>query len=130
MPFDYTMSEEDLLNFEFYEVSYADDSLVHLHRIYEKMLANQPCAIKPLNVGTYIFKAKNVELDKKINNRITYSIDSDSYIYNFYQTYNPTDRSEIDTTYDVYAMGGGGYNKITSGTVPSYRWYFIKVPKS
>lgn len=131
MPFDYTMSEEDKQNFQFYRIDHMTDSNIYQDQIYDKMLANTPYMIKPLNVGTYTFKAKNITLEKQINDEIICSFDSDSFINNFYQTYKQVYRSEIDTNYDVYVMSGGTFNRLTqSAFVPSYRWYFIRIPKS
>ena len=130
MPFDYTISEEDRQNFQFYIITSMTDSEIHYDQIYDKMLANTPYLIKPLNTGTYTFKAKNVILEKQIDNRIVLSLDSDSYTNTFYQTYKSTNKSDIDTSYKAYAMSGGTYVEIKSNGPSSYRWYFIKVPKS
>jgi len=131
MPFEYNITEEDLQHFRFYDIIGTTDSDLNTNRIYDKMLPNHAYAIVPLNSGTYTFKAKSTTLEKKLENRIISTFESESYTYEFHQTYKSTERSTIDTPYDVHAMSGGATGIIRPGnSIPSYRWYFIKIPKS
>ncbi len=141
VPFDYTITAEDMENFTFYGINMIasaaeageveDESLVY---IYIKALdegytlkANRPYVVKPKSAMTdHIFKAENITKVYAEDYTSRLFMATTPYNYNFYGNYRA---KTFETHNQVMYMGGGmiGWNK-DNATLGSYRWYIQLTP--
>ena len=141
VPFDYTITAEDMENFTFYGINMIasaaeageveDESKVY---IYIKALdegytlkANRPYVVKPKSAMTdHIFKAENITKVYAEDYTSRLFMATTPYNYNFYGNYRA---KTFETNHQVMIMGGGkiGWNG-ANATLGSYRWYIQLTP--
>lgn len=145
VPFDYTITENDLEKFKFYKLNMVanspnveeeatDDKIwvfVKPMKAGDVLYANKPYAFKPKEVVTnYEFTTQNAKLKARANGSVLEMATSDA-TYSFYGNYETTDLIYSDGYRDYY-MGGGKLYFIEDGypvTLGSYRWYLRSVAK-
>lgn len=130
VPFDYTITSEDLTNFDFYKVSQVSNSAegsevvttkvwIYLTPITDastKLDANTPYVFVPKAAGDYTFTTSTgAQLKAKTADAIL-----ESSTYKFYATYENTTAMEEDPFYYVNTTNQISYG--TTVTVGSYRW--------
>lgn len=139
LPFDYTITADDLENFEFYKISMiahsdtggesSDTEDVWIHVIPmnagDVLRANKPYLYKPKAViDSYEFIAENVTL-KKPTSAILLQTATTMATYSFYGTYQTTTLAPSDEQRDYYLSINGklSYPSTTNIAVGAYRWY-------
>ena len=142
VPFDYTITEEDLENLSFYKIHLIsasqsatggiveDDSQIYLY--YQPIAAgtvlkaNKPYFVKTnekTNVNkTFVFTAENVTLKGKNDGKML-SVSTSRYNFDFFATYESGLKPETEHWLGINGRGNLFWNKPTSTIASSYRWY-------
>ena len=140
VPFDYTLTAEDLQKFNFYKINMianspdpsvetTDEMWVFLTKLNEGAVlhANMPYAYKPkVAVTDYQFTSTNTTLKAK-NTGVIAKSETLEDIYSFYATYDNVTATDADPFYYVNINGGISYG--TSITVGPLRWIIRKTSK-
>ena len=135
VPFDYTITEDDLLKFDFYKINMianapnpetnaTDDIWVFLKKMSAGgvLHANMPYVYKPKEAVTdYAFTTANATLKAKNTGVIADSRTLEN-IYSFYVTYEPTTATAADPFYYVNIDGTVSLGDDGSVTVGAFRW--------
>ena len=136
VPFDYTLTDEDLDKFHFYRIHMIADSpepgegddtgelWIYLKRLSAgfTLQANMPYVYKPKEAVTdYEFTTLNTTL-KARQNGILASTQTMDDIFSFYATYDFTSPSALDPFYYVNIDGGLSLGNESSVVVSPYRW--------
>ena len=136
LPFDYTLTDEDLDKFYFYRIHMIADSpepgedddtgelWVYLKRLHSgfTLQANMPYVYKPKEaVIDYEFTTLNTTL-KARQTGILASTQTMDDIFSFYATYDFTSPSALDPFYYVNIDGGLSLGNESSVVVSPYRW--------
>ena len=135
VPFDYTITENDLVKFDFYKINMianapnpktnaTDGISVYLRKMSTKEVlhANIPYVYRPkTTVENYEFTTQNAGLKAK-NTGVIAKTETLENIYSFYATYEPTTATAADPFYyvnidDAMSLGNDG-----SVTVGAFRW--------
>ena len=143
VPFDYTITSEDAVNFDFYQINFiaaagvngevVDDSDVFLYvysaNIGETLKGNRPYIVKAKAAVTdYEFVANYVTL-KSMEESCRLTTSTSRYTYEFYGTYG---QFQATQAYDWMAMSRAGqicWNATAAATLGSFRWYLKVTPK-
>ena len=142
VPFDYTITQEDLADFEFFklhmisasanvgESSVADNTYIWLHieplEVGTKLSANRPYIIKPNKViENHVFETTNSKLYAKDDSR-RLRLGNAEYYFDFYGVYTSFNdpKEDAHTWISLNQNGNMFWNKENTGTMGSYRWYF------
>ncbi|MBP5339049.1 MAG: hypothetical protein J6Z14_07075 [Prevotella sp.] len=133
VPFDYTITDDDLVKFDFYKINMianapnpqtnaTDDIWVFLKKMNadEVLRANMPYVYKPKQVvEDYAFTTANAVLKAKATDaRLTMMTAEDTYT--LYGTYEPTTATEADPFY--YVNINGDLSLGDAVTVGAFRW--------
>ena len=140
VPFNYTISEDDAENFQFYkihmianaeeagEVDDLNSVYVYIEKLKagDEMRANVPYVVRPLNeMQDHDFILEDVVLNApKTTSRM--HLETNEHKYDFYGCYDELPFEERE----VYWMSGGILRPSTNGKLYSYRWYIRQVPKN
>lgn len=146
LPFDYTITDDDLEQFTFYKInmianseeagatSETEDVYIHLFTIEAAgtvLKANKPYIYKPKSaVDNYEFIAEDVTLKAKATSSVlSASTTTDNYA--FYGTYSTVSLSSSSNYRDYYMSINGdlSYPSSSSVSVGPYRWYLRKTSK-
>ena len=140
VPFDYTITDDDLQKFTFYKINMianspspsveaSDEMWVFLTRLDAGAVlhGNMPYVYKPLEAVTdYEFTTENATLKAK-NTDILLDTRTTEDIYSFYATYDNTTATADDPFYYVNIDGDISYGDAV--TVGPYRWIIRKTSK-
>ncbi len=137
IPFDYTITADDVANFDFYKIHFIaaagmsgeviDDSDVYLYvktvGVGETLKGNRPYLVKAKSTVTnYEFLANHVTLLPK-QDGILLTTQTTTHSYDFYGTY---DTFSATKPYDWMAMSKAGkicWNATAAAQLGSFRWY-------
>ena len=133
LPFDYTITSDDLLKFDFWKIDMiahspdpaqeaSDKIWVIIKRMSagDMLHANMPYFYMAKEAVTdYEFTTANAILKAKTTDVVA-KTETMEEIYNFYGTYEPTAATNSDPFY--YVNGSGTISYGTSVTVPALRW--------
>ena len=145
VPFDYTITEEDVQNLSFYKTHLIsavesatgglveDDSKVYLYyqpvAVGTVLKANKPYFVKvnekTKENKTFTFAAENVTMKAK-NDDCLLNVSTSRFNFDFYAAYVSGFKPEAEHWLGVNQYGSLFWNKPTSKLASSYRWY-IKV---
>jgi len=135
VPFDYTITDDDLVKFDFYKINMianapnaqtdaTDDIWVFLKKVDAGTVlhANMPYVYKPkVAVTDYAFTTENATLKAKATDaRLTMMTAEDTYT--LYGTYEPKTATAADPFYYVNIDGELSLGNNGSVTVGAYRW--------
>ena len=140
VPFDYTITETDLLHFNFYKIhmianspSPSDEPTDEMWVFLTKLNAdavlqgNMPYVYKPLQAVTdYEFTSTPATV-KGRNTGVIMKTETSEDVYSFYATYDNTTATTDDPFYYVNIDGGISYGDAV--TVGPYRWIIRKTSK-
>lgn len=139
LPFDYTITEDDLDNFSFYKINMIANApeagvseesemvwiFVTEMNAGDVLKANKPYVFKPkFTTDNYEFVAENVTLKKKDNSALLETATTEA-TYSFYGTYEATNLAVSTDHRDFYMSINGELSYPVSApiTIGPYRWY-------
>ena len=135
MPFDYTITAEDVENFDFQSISnveFAEGSTTRMKvrlstamQAGDKLTANTPYVYVPKKAGTFEFTSKNVTLkaESPETSRATFDV-TNAVKVDFYGVYTIAAPAEDDYIYYLAKSGTISRGTIPSSTVKAFRWIF------
>lgn len=140
VPFDYTLTDDDLLKFSFYKVNMianapdpsvdaSDEMWVFLKKLEagDVLRANMPYVYKPLEAVTdYEFTTDNATLKAK-NTGVLMKTETAEDVYSFYASYGNTTATADAPFYYVAIDGTVCYGDAV--TLGSLRWFIRKTSK-
>lgn len=146
LPFDYTITDEDLENFSFFkinmianaaeagETSATDDVWIFVNSIEagSTLYANKPYLYKPkAAVDNYEFVSENVTLKAPTSSVLLQTATTEA-TYSFYGTYETTRLQPSSDHRDYYLSINGKLSYPASSTIAvgAYRWYLRMETKS
>lgn len=146
LPFDYTITAEDLKNFSFFKISMVahsdvagesastEDIWIHVNpmSVGEVLRANKPYIYKPkAAIDNYEFASVNVTLKAPTNSVLLQTATTEA-TYSFYGTYVTTSLQPSDNYRDFYLSVDGdlSYPNSNAIAVGPYRWYLRMETKS
>lgn len=146
LPFDYTITAEDLENFSFFKISMVahsnvagesastEDIWIHVNPMSagEVLRANKPYIYKPkAAIDNYEFVSENVTLKKPMEAMLLQSATTEA-TYSFYGTYQTTTLAPSSEHRDFYLSISGELSYPSSGNIAvgAYRWYLRMEAKS
>ena len=146
LPFDYTITAEDLENFSFFKISMVahsdvagesastEDIWIHVNPMSagEVLRANKPYIYKPKTaIDNYEFVSENVTLKVPTNSVLLQTATTEA-TYSFYGTYVTTSLQSSDNYRDFYLSIDGdlSYPNSNAIAVGPYRWYLRMETKS
>ena len=139
LPFDYTITAEDLENFSFFKISMVahsnvagesastEDIWIHVNpmSVGEVLRANKPYIYKPKTaIDNYEFISENVILKKPMETMLLQTATSEA-TYSFFGTYQTTTLAPSTDHRDFYLSISGDLSYPSSGNIAvgAYRWY-------
>ena len=139
VPFDYTITEEDLENFTFYKINMianapeageaseaSDDVWVFLNEMNagDVVRGNKPYIFMPKAEDSYVFTAENTEMKAKTSDMLLQTATTTA-TYSFYGTYESITLSPSDVHRDYYIGSSGklSYPSARNIALRPYRWY-------
>ena len=145
VPFDYTITEDDLNNFTFYKINMianassagesseaTDDVWIFLNKMGagDVLHGNKPYFFKPNTAGDYEFTSEGVTMMAQASGVILQAATTTA-TYSFYGTYATVSLAPSEEHRDYY-MSGGGLNYPLTKTISlgAYRWYLRMEAKS
>ncbi len=145
VPFDYTITEEDLAKFSFYKLNMVANAekageatdtedvwlFVTTLKAGDMLHANKPYVFKPkTTVADYEFTSQGATLKARANGAVL-DMSTSEATYTFYGNYEPTTLTPSDSYRDYYMSGGElSYPVSKNISLGSYRWYLRMVGKS
>ena len=142
VPFDYTVTEEDAKNFQFYKIHMIAGSsepgmVEDMSKIYiyivevlsgETLKGNRPYVVKPLNVLTdYEFEMQDVEL-MPIEEDSRMHLETAETAFDFYGIYSTHKPSASNECKSLNTQGQIAWIPSTA-TLKAYRWWMSITPK-
>ena len=142
IPADYTITEEDAENFEFYKIHMiaasndeqggvvTDNTKIYIYiepLSSGTLKANRPYVVKPLKEMTdHVFKMQDVDL-LEVDESPRLEVGVSEYLYDFYGTY---DHFTYENAHEIFYLNGGSLhpNGKNANMIP-YMWY-IKPKKN
>lgn len=139
LPFDYTITAEDLENFSFFKISMVahsnvagesastEDIWIHVNPMSagEVLRANKPYIYKPKTaIDNYEFISENVTLKKPMETMLLQTATTEA-TYSFYGTYQTTTLTPSNDHRDFYLSINGDLSYPSTGNIAvgAYRWY-------
>ena len=145
VPFDYTVSEEDLEKFKFYkihmiagsdqagEVSDVTNINIYITKVEAgtKLVHNKPYVIVPKEALTdHVFTAENVDKVYAEENGSRLHVETAEFNYDFYGTYREYGASKPLDWYALNKNGAIAGNKSTAAKLQSYVWALKVTPRN
>ena len=144
VPFDYTVSEEDLEKFKFYkihmiagsaqagEVSDVSNINIFITKVEAgtKLTANRPYVIVPLEALTdHVFTAENINMVYAEANDSRLHVEATEFNYDFYGTYREYGATKPFDWYALNKNGSISANATTAAKLQSYVWALKVTPR-
>jgi hypothetical protein len=134
VPFDYTITAEDVQNFDFQSISnveFAEGSTTKMKvrlstamQAGDKLTANTPYVYVPKKAGTFEFTSKNVTLKAESPETSRATFVTGAVKVDFYGVYTIAAPAEGDYIYYLAKSGTISRGTIPSSTVKAFRWIF------